>query len=244
MNSINVSLLCAMVTASVMIHAGAQPNNANAYALMTARDVQNNTLSNVTITDNAGQTVPVAGIFIPNFTASENNTCSSCIDSYGSNSLGGTVISPVTFASGQKLSIGQNYLYNMIYNLISSYNTSGSGGTLACSLPGCSWPRDTLVTWCININIISQHSSYTYNHGYVKSPYPPANAPAYSADGSASAYNYNYDLIDPNTLGTTPGLCLGPVTCNDKTLTCKVSTPQNESFESYITSSGIATRRE
>ncbi len=60
----------------------------------------------------------------------------------------------------------------------------------------------------------------------------PAYAPAYATAGNSTPFNYKYDLIDPNTLGT-GGACFRPITCNDKTLTCKSSSAQNESFQPY-----------
>lgn len=102
-----------------------------------------------------------------------------------------------------------------------------------CALPGCSWPGDdpNVKGWCISINIVSLDANYTHST-YTNGTHPPANSPPYGAAGNSTPFNYNYDLIDPALLGV-GNACLGPVTCNDKTLTCKVGVAQNESFQAY-----------
>lgn len=198
-------------------------------SLMTAHDVQANTVSNITITNNAAQSIVSSGLFIASF---DINDCSSCFGSVVSgDNAGGAVLAPVTFKANQVVPIGQNYLYNMIYNGI--YYIKNTVGSSPCSLPGCSWPGDdpNVRGWCVTINATSRSSSYTYSN-YTNGTNPPANAPAYSAAGNSPPFDYKYDLINPNTLGTGEA-CLGPIVCNDKTLTCSVSTAQNESFEPY-----------
>jgi hypothetical protein len=228
MNTIKYYLFC-ILSCGYLIGAHAQNNDPNTYALMTARDVRNNGLSNITITNHTGQSVSASGLFIASF---DVNDCSSCFGGIVSgDNLGGAIISPVSFQANQSLPIGQNYLYNMIYNGI--YYITNTAGSSPCSLPGCSWPGDdpSVHGWCISINVISLNSSYTFST-YVNGSNPPANSPSYAAAGSSTPFNYNYDLINPNTLGT-GNTCLGPIVCNDKTLTCTVSTAQNESFQPY-----------
>ncbi|MDP3559844.1 MAG: hypothetical protein Q8R79_05815, partial [Legionellaceae bacterium] len=201
----------------------------NDYALMTAQDAQSTNVSNITITNRIGAPITVSGLFIASF---DINDCSACFGGVVSgDNLGGAVVSPVTFQVNQSLSIGQNYLYNMIYNGI--YYIKNTVGSSPCALPGCSWPGDdpNVHGWCISINVISPNSSYTYSN-YTNSSNPPANTPAYSNAGNSIPFDYKYDLIDPNTLGI-GNTCLGPITCNDKTLTCHTDTAQNESFQPY-----------
>lgn len=202
--------------------------NPDTTMLMSARDVRENLLSNITITNNTAQNITASGLFIASF---DINDCSSCFGGIVvGNNLGGAVVTPVTFTGNQKVPIGQNFLYNMLYNGIYYAKTTLSS---PCSLPGCTWPGDdpTVRGWCITINIISRNANYTFSN-YTNGSNPPANTPAYGAEGNSNAFNYKYDLIDPNTLGA-GNACLGPITCNDKTLTCKVNTPQNESFQQY-----------
>ena len=214
---------------SLMMNAYAKNDAPNSYALMTAHDMHENALSNVTITNRTAQPITVSGLFIASF---DINDCSSC---YGSvtagDNLGGAIVSPITFKVNQTVPIGQNYLYNMIYNGI--YYIKNSVGSSSCSLPGCSWPGDdtTVTGWCISINVVSLDSNYT-SSSYKNGSNPPANSPPYAWAGTAPAYHYNYDLINPTTLGN-GNACIGPITCNDNTLTCKVSTAQNEVFQPY-----------
>jgi hypothetical protein len=222
-------LFCALGGIFLMLGAHAKNKDQNAYALMTARDMRHLDLSNITITNGTAASISVSGLFIASF---DVNDCSACFGGIvAGDNLGGAMVSPVTFKANQSLSIGQNYLYNMIYNGI--YYIKNTAGSSPCSLPGCSWPGDdTNVTgWCISINVVSSNSSYTYSN-YTNGSNLPANVPAYSNAGNSTPFNYKYDLIDPNTLGT-GNVCLGPITCNDTTLTCQVATAQNESFRAY-----------
>lgn len=207
----------------------AQTKNPNAYALMTARDMQNNLFSNITITNQTAQNISASGLFISSY---DINDCSTCYGGVVSgDNAGGAMMAPVMFKAKQKISIGQNFLYNMLYNGI--YYITQTAGSSPCALPGCSWPGDdpNVRGWCITINVISRHSDYTYSN-YTNGSNPASNVPAYGASGNSTPFNYKYDLIDPNTLGT-GNACLGPITCDDKTLTCKTNTAQNESLQAY-----------
>lgn len=223
-------LACALSGIVFSMSMYAQNNNSNTDALMTARDVQNNTLSNVSIVNQAGQTITIAGLFIASHDTGDD--CSVCFGGViGGDNAGGLVASPVTIQSAQALPIGQNFLYNMLYNSIFYIKANGHS---PCSLPGCSWPGDTADThWCLGINAASINSNYTYSH-YTNGAHPPASILAYAASGNspASQFNYKYDLIDPNTLGVGSS-CIGPVVCDDKTLTCRVSKAQSESLQPY-----------
>ncbi len=215
---------------TIILTAGAHAKNKldNNSALMTAYDIQNSQSSHITITNHTAQTISASGLFIASF---DINDCSVC---YGAvlagDNAAGAFASTVTFKPNQSLPIGSNFLYNMLYNGIYFVNTVVSS---PCALPGCSWPGDdpSVTGWCISINVASIHSSYTYST-YTNGSNPPANFPSYSAAGNAPSYGYNYDLINPATLGA-GGACLGPITCNDQTMTCKVASDQGETFESY-----------
>ncbi len=218
-------------TLFVITSVHAQSNNPDAYALMTSQDFRNDALSNVTITNKTGAPVTVGGLFIATFDTTNTDDCSACYGSVTSgDNLGGAMVSPVRISANQTTPIGQNYLYNMIFNGI--YYIRNTAGSSSCNLPGCSWPLDdSSLKWCVSINAASLDSGYTSNPTY-KNGANPAAVPAYSEAGNSTAYNYQYDLIDPNTLGN-GSACIGPITCNDKTLTCSTSTPQNESFQPY-----------
>ena len=216
------------------VFAQAQIKDPNTYGLMTGQDVKNNASSNISIKNGMTKAVNVNGIFIASYdSAVGGEDCSSCFGNIvAGDNLGGSVVSPVIFQANQSLAIGENYLYNMLYNSV--YYIQNTLGSSPCKLPGCSWAGDTPnLKWCITINAVSLDSNYTYNPDYKKSPaYPAAAVPAYGAAGNSINYGYSYDLIDPNTLGT-GNACLGPITCDDKTLTCKVERPQSETFQKY-----------
>lgn len=229
MNKSKEYLFFVLTGTFLMMSAHAGSPDLTAYSLMTKRDMKDNTLSKITITNNTNQSITVSGLFIASF---DVNDCSSCFGSIVSgDNLGGAVVSPVTFKSNQAVSMGANFLYNMLYNGI--YYIKNTAGSSPCSLPGCSWPGDdtNVRGWCITINAISPNSNYTYSN-YKNGSNSASNTPAYSSAGNSTPFNYKYDLVDPSTLGT-GSACLGPITCDDKTLTCKVSTAQNESFQSY-----------
>lgn len=214
---------------SLMMMAHAENKDPNDYALMTAHDMHGINVSNISLTNFSGAPIIVSGLFIASF---DINDCSACFGGVVSgDNVGGAVVSPVAFKANQTLPIGQNYLYNMLYSGI--YYIKNTVGSSPCSLPGCSWPGDdpNVRGWCISINVISPNSSYTYSN-YTNGANPPANAPAYSSAGNSIPFDYKYDLIDPAMLGA-GSPCLGLITCNDKTLTCRAATPQNEVFQPY-----------
>lgn len=229
MSKIKGYLICVLSGAFLIAGTYAKNKDLNAYALMTARDMKDSTFSNITITNRTVQSITASGLFIASF---DINDCSVCFGSVVSgDNVGGAIVSRVTFKPNQAVPIGQNYLYNMLYNGI--YYIKNTVGSSPCSLPGCSWPGDDINVhgWCISINVISPNSNYTYS-AYKNGSNPPANTPAYASAGNSIPFDYKYDLIDPATLGT-GNTCLGPITCNDKTLNCKVNAPQNVSFQAY-----------
>lgn len=197
----------------------------SAYSLMTATDMKANISSNITIVNRTGQAIPSAGLFIAAVdSAANSDNCSVCTGAIiGGDNLMGAVLSPVDFKVNAAAPIGQNYLYNMIYNAIYFINKNALS---PCALPGCSWPSDTPTQWCLSFNAISRHASYTF------STHSTANSPPYGEGGNSIPFEYKYDLFNPNQIAT-GNPCIGPVTCNDKTLTCTVSTPQSASFEPY-----------
>lgn len=230
MSKIKNSLRCLLFSfISLITVAHAENADSNVFALMSARDMKERNISNITMTNRTGHSISAAGLFISSF---DINDCSSCFGNIVSgDNLGGAVVSPVTFKANQSVPIGQNFLYNMLYNGI--YYIKTVVGSSPCSLPGCSWPGDdpNVKGWCISINAVSLNSQYTHS-SYTNGSNPPASSPPYAAAGTSIPFGYKYDLIDPSTLGT-GNACLGPITCNDKTLTCKTVTAQNESFQPY-----------
>lgn len=214
---------------TIKTHKKIDSKNPSSAILMTGQDISNNALSNVTISNNTNQPITVYGLYIASY---DINDCSACFGGVVSgNNAGGTVASPITFRVGQTAPVGQNYLYNMLYNGI--YFIKNTVGSSPCSLPGCSWPGDDpgVTGWCISVGVVSLDSNYTHS-SYTNGSNPPANTVTYGAAVTSPPNNYNYDLVNPNSLGT-GAACIGPITCNDQSLTCSVQTAQNESFQPY-----------
>lgn len=222
-------VLCILSGICFAINSYAQEKDLNQVALMTTHDMKKNTFSNITITNHTAQPVTAAGIFIVSF---DINDCSACNGNIAAgDNISGAMISPITFKVNQAVPIGQNYLYNMIYSGI--YYIRNFVGTSPCFLPGCSWPGDDIHVsgWCIKINIASLDANYTYST-YTNGANPPAKSPPYAAAATSTPLHYKYDLVNPSNLAD-ESACLGPIVCDDKALTCKVNTPQNQSFQAY-----------
>lgn len=198
--------------------------NMNAMSFMTASDLSSRVgSSNLNLTNQAGQTVAVGGIFL--YGAAWINPGENCSDETitGGNSnigqyMGGTITARMSLTPGQSVAVGQNYLYNMLYTWI--YFGSLNGYGFSCALPGCTWPGDTgHYNWCLKLGAESPESTYTH------SPYASSVTPfAWPTDSIID--DYAYDLI-PNINNYR---WLGPFTCNDKTLTCVAATPQFQGF--------------
>jgi hypothetical protein len=210
-----------------IIYLPCQAANINALSLMTADDLSNQVASsNLNLTNQTGRTVTVNGVYL--YAVAWINPGENCTDDTitGGNSnsgqyMAGTIISPISLAANQSVSIGQNYLYNMMYTWI--YFGSLNGFGFSCALPGCTWPGDTgHYNWCFKLGAESPQSTYTH------SPYLAKVTPfSWPTDSAPEFYNYAYDLI-PNT---DHYKWAGPFTCNDVTLTCSATTPQSQAFQ-------------
>jgi hypothetical protein len=196
--------------------------------LMTSQDTLNSSYSNISITNGTGASITSSGVFIASY---DINDCSACFGSVmAGDNVAGAMIEPVAFGAGQTIQIGQNYLYNLIYNGITVVRNTV--GTPPCLLPGCSWNGDTPIAgWCISLNVMSRQSSYTHSN-YSNGLNTPANVVPFSGAGNSAPFDYKFDLIDPATLAT-GGSCLGLVVCDDTTLTCRVSSSQDQRFQAY-----------
>ena len=118
---------------------------------------------------------------------------------------------PVTIMANQKIPIGQNFLYHMLYTAI--YYNNQPTPTSPCTLPGCKWFTDTsVISWCIFLGALSPAGSNTATTSSV---------PPYGEAVSGAGYNYNL---------VTQYSYIGPITCNDQNLTCSVSSAQNVAF--------------
>ena len=197
-------------------------HNINERNLMTARDIQTNSFSNITIQNKTGEAITVYGLYINQF-ADNTPTPHDCTSpntlylAYPTYAAAGAFVSPIALATNQTIPIGKNYLYNMIYTAI--YYGNQTAAPMPCTLPGCSWPGNgssvapdqTGDEWCVYLGILAPAAGNS-----TTSNVPPMAKPV-------SDTGYNYDVV------TQYGY-IGPISCDDQTLTCSVSRAQNVAF--------------
>lgn len=184
--------------------------------LMTPRDLIKDSVSNIVLKNNGGAAKTVYGVYVRQYAyVTPGNSCDSATIIYNAsqNTTAGSVVTPTVIKAGQSAAIGGNYLYNMIYQAIYYENIIIPSSPPGCALPGCTWGSDsTQYHWCIYLGAltpVSNSASYTAN-------VPPSTE-------TASGVGYNYNLISSYVY-------LGPISCNDQTLMCTVSTQQTQSF--------------
>lgn len=186
---------------------------------MMSRDLLNQeTTSNISLKNNRTTPVTVYGLYVRQFAyVNPGENCDSAIDMYpAENNLAtGAFVMPVTIPGGQSAEIGANYLYNMLYQanyyigIIHPFSPPG------CALPGCTWGSDTSIYhWCIYLGALAPVS----NSSDYSSTIPPSTELA-----SNNAPSYNYNLINQYHY-------LGPIICNDQTLSCSATSKQIQSF--------------
>jgi hypothetical protein len=183
------------------------------HKLMTARDVYASSLSNITLQNKSEAPVNVYALYVPKLSYTDTD-CNLATVLYTSTNTGGAFLMPVTIMPNQKIPIGQNFLYNMLYTAIYYNNQTSSASP--CTLPGCTWgATDTTVfKWCVYIGALSPADNNTAT---------TSSAPPYGE--AVTGAGYNYDLVTQYSY-------IGPITCNDQNLTCSVSNAQNVAFPS------------
>jgi hypothetical protein len=205
---------------------GTQPTDqtctiANGSGTMGGRNIRNvavtcstnpSALSNITLQNKSGSPVTVYALYVPQLSYTSTD-CNLSTVLYTSTNASGAFLMPVTMMANQKIPIGQNFLYNMLYTAIYYYNQQALTPS-PCTLPGCTWgvTDTTVYNWCIFLGALSPASGNTATTSSV---------PPYA--GAVSGAGYNYDLV-------TQYNSIGPITCNDQNLTCSVSSAQNVAF--------------
>lgn len=192
--------------------------NSSKLQFMTSRDfLRADNSSKINLQNNKNAAATVFGVYVRQYayvTPGDSCNNSTVIYSTTQNTTAGSVVMPVIINSGKSAAIGSNYLYNMIYEAIYYENIIIPVSPPGCALPGCTWGSDTTkYNWCIFLGAltpVTTTSSYTSN-------VPP------SADAASSVGNYNYDLVNNY-------VTLGPIACNDQTLTCTAESQQTQSF--------------
>lgn len=185
-------------------------------AFLTTRDIlSNNPNSNISLHNNRNLPATVYGLYVRQFAyVNPGDTCDHANVIYSDNITAGSFVMPTVMTAGRSSAIGSNYLYNMIYQAIYYENIIIPSSPPGCALPGCTWGSDTSIyNWCIYLGALApvvHTSDYT-------SSVPP------STDVASSASLYDYNLISHY-------ISLGPIACDDQTLTCMVSNQQTQAF--------------
>lgn len=184
---------------------------------MTPRDLmQNDSSSNIILANHGSSATTVYGIYVRQFayvTPGEN--CGSAISMYSAtdNITAGASVMPITINAGKSAVVGSNYLYNMIYQAIYYKDIVHDTSPPGCFLPGCTWGNDsTIYNWCIYLAALAP---VTTTAGYT------SNVPPSTDEASSGSYNYNL---------TNTYVYLGPISCNDQTMTCTAASLQTQSF--------------
>lgn len=184
----------------------------------TPRDLLgNNVTSGISLKNNGSAVATVYGLYIKQYGyVTPGASCDSPASIYpaSDNVTAGAYVSPITISPGKSASIGSNYLYNMLYEANYYVGIIYPSSPPGCALPGCTWGSDsTIYNWCIYLGALAPVTTST---GYV-SNVPP------STDAASSGGTYNYNLVNNY-------VTIGPISCNDQTLTCSVANPQTQSF--------------
>jgi hypothetical protein len=190
----------------------------NLSRFMTPRDLLNNdSVSNISLQNNRGSAATVYGIYVRQYAyVTPGQSCDSATVIYSAtgNITAGAFVMPTVINSGKRAAVGSNYLYNMLYQAIYYENIIIPASPPGCALPGCTWGSDsTQYNWCIYLGALAPVST---SSGYT-AKVPP------SADAASSSGLYNYNLISSYSY-------LGPISCNDRTLTCTTASQQTQSF--------------
>lgn len=213
MNRLWTTLLGSL-TACILSSAYAQSPS---MGFMTPRDiVQTESGSQLSLQNNRSTTATAYGLYIRQYGyVTPGDTCDHATPIYASasNITAGSVVMPIPINPGKRAIIGKNYLYNMIYEAIYYVNIIIPSSPPGCALPGCSWGTDvTSYNWCIYLGALGPVRTTT---GYTASV-PPSTV-------AASTGSYDYNLISTY-------VTLGPIACNDQTLTCTAESQQVQPF--------------
>lgn len=211
-------ILCFSSYANVKNHLPPRKPNTG---FLTPKDIlSTQNTSNIKLKNN-GKNAVVYGIYIKQLSyVLPGQSCDSASIIYpdpmypsSQNVAAGSIVMPVTIKANSAAPIGGNYLYNMIYGANFYVYMLIPSSPPGCALPGCTWGSDSnIYNWCIYLGAlapVSVTSGYTSN-------VPPSTQ-------AISGAGYNYNVINNY-------VTLGPISCNDQTLTCSSSTIQSQLF--------------
>jgi hypothetical protein len=185
-----------------------------ATSFSTSRDLSAVSASSLKLKNSAETARVVYGLYVRQFSyVAAGQSCSGATVMYpaSDNKAAGAIAMPVTIPAGGTVSVGANYLYNMIYNAIYYLNIVIPASPPGCALPGCTWGSDsTIYSWCIYLGVLGPVSG-----GYSAKIVPSSIAV------SSGAYSYNL---------ASGSSSIGPISCDDQTMTCTLLTTQTQSF--------------
>lgn len=186
-------------------------------SFITSQDaLQTDPASNIYLKNNGSAATTVYGLYVRQYgLVNPGDNCDSPTPIYPGtdNITGGTLVTPTLINVGNMAAVGQNYLYNMIFQAIYYERIIFPSAPPGCALPGCTWGSDsTIYNWCIYLGALAPVAT---SDGYT-STVPPS---AYLASDTG----YNYNLISSY-------VTLGPISCSDETLSCTVENSQIQSF--------------
>jgi hypothetical protein len=208
-------LLFTLVAQSFVTTALAKPSSLE---FMTSQDLSaSNANSNINLQNSGNTAATVYGLYVRQFSyVTPGQSCSAAVPIYPSstNVTVGSVLMPIAINPGRSVAIGQNYLYNMILQAEYYVYTTIPSSPPGCALPGCTWGSDTTTyNWCIYLGALAPVST---SPGYT-SNVPP------STDAASSTGIYDYNVVSNF-------ITIGPISCNDQTLTCSAASPQTQPF--------------
>lgn len=196
------------------------------YAFMTPRDIAlSNQLSKISLKNEGNTATTVYGLYVNQYASVlPGQTCDDAVSMFpgaappavGTLAVG-AVVAPVAIPANSAAQIGSNFLYNMLYNANYFLSITVPVSTPGCQLPGCTWGSDsTSYNWCIYLGAIAPVS---VSEAYSSKVLPMVEA----VTGSTGSGPYQYSLVQQYHY-------IGPISCNDQTLSCSVVTPQSQSF--------------
>jgi hypothetical protein len=222
MKILKTFLIGSFLASSLLSMAFAQKN---LDGFMTSRDLLSNdsVLSNISLYNSRSSDVAVYGLYVRQYASvTPGDTCDHATaifpsgDIPATNITAGSFVMPTTISPQKSAAVGSNYLYNLIYGAIYYQRINDPTDPQGCALPGCTWGSDTTTyNWCIYLGALAPVSTTA---GYT-STVPP------TAEAASSTGNYNYNLVSNSDY-----TYLGPISCNDQTLTCTTANQQSQSF--------------
>lgn len=186
----------------------------DALEFITPRDMLSaNYFSNISLKNNGGTAATVYGLYVRQFSyVAQGGTCAQATQIYpaSQNAAVGAMVTPIEVGAGKSTAVGSNYLYNMILQAI--YYSLVNVFTPQCQLPGCTWGNDSIkYNWCIYLGALAP----------ITTSGETSNVPPSAFNASSGSYNYNLVTNFTN---------IGPISCNDQTLTCTAANQQTQTF--------------